>query len=285
MIDDILDPDSELILFGECKKLDRGWWGNDCWPMIGATHSVDWVQFGPDGALWVTFGDGASFEGTDWYDWVGVDWLGPMDPNFPLGKVIRVDRDGKGLADNPFFDGNVDSVRSKVWAVGLRQAWRCSFSQRDWELSKTGPVVVQNLFCGVVGWFSYENIVRVTPGGNIGWPCYEGSNEKTPLFIISGRAMSEESICAKKFYKGDWKGYPSADGKTMDVPPYTPKNVPWTWPHMGQSTASIGGTFLTSAYKEFEDCFVFADFVTSNMYCLPWDFGTYFAREVTNGVR
>lgn len=50
------------------------------------------------------------------------------DVNLYNGKVIRVNKaDGKGLADNPFYDKNLDSVASRIWATGLRNPFRFTF--------------------------------------------------------------------------------------------------------------------------------------------------------------
>ncbi len=45
------------------------------------------------------------------------------------GKILRVNKaDGKGLADNPFYDNNLDSIASRVWAVGFRNPFRFTFA-------------------------------------------------------------------------------------------------------------------------------------------------------------
>ena len=50
------------------------------------------------------------------------------DLSYYNGKLLRLDKaTGKGLADNPFYDGNVDSVRSRVWARGFRNPFRFAF--------------------------------------------------------------------------------------------------------------------------------------------------------------
>jgi len=44
------------------------------------------------------------------------------------GKLLRLDAsNGKGLSDNPFYDGNPDSIRSRVWAKGFRNPFRFAF--------------------------------------------------------------------------------------------------------------------------------------------------------------
>jgi PKD repeat protein len=44
------------------------------------------------------------------------------------GKILRVDAGtGEGLSDNPFWDGDSDSVRSRIWAHSFRNAFRFTF--------------------------------------------------------------------------------------------------------------------------------------------------------------
>lgn len=67
------------------------------------------------------------------YITVGNDTVNPdkvtEDPNAYNGKVLRVNKaDGKGFADNPFADPkDLDAIKSRVWAVGLRNTFRFTF--------------------------------------------------------------------------------------------------------------------------------------------------------------
>jgi glucose/arabinose dehydrogenase/PKD repeat protein len=48
--------------------------------------------------------------------------------DFYEGKILRVDSStGRGAVDNPWFDGNPDSIRSRIWARGLRNPFRFAF--------------------------------------------------------------------------------------------------------------------------------------------------------------
>ena len=51
------------------------------------------------------------------------------DINAYNGKVLRVNKaDGRGLADNPFADKDLDAIKSRVWAIGLRNPFRFTFA-------------------------------------------------------------------------------------------------------------------------------------------------------------
>lgn len=133
------------------------------------SHTVGGLTFGGDGALYVGIGDGASFNATD------VRALRVQDPNSLNGKILRIDPiTGQGLPDNPFYDGNPDSNRSKVYQLGLRNPWRLSTDPQ------TGRIYI-----GETGLVSFEEINTGPAGTNFGWPFYEGSqgvNSRTPSY-------------------------------------------------------------------------------------------------------
>lgn len=122
------------------------------------THTVASIEFAPDGSLFVSIGDGAS------YNQVDPRAVRVQDVDSLSGKVLRIDPiTGQGLADNPFFNGDPDANRSKVYQLGLRNPFRIAVDDA------TG-----RLFIGDVGWTRWEEINTGAPGTNFGWPYYEG---------------------------------------------------------------------------------------------------------------
>jgi glucose/arabinose dehydrogenase len=126
-------------------------------------HNAGDLAFGPDGMLYLTFGDGGS--GGDPEE-AGQDRL-----TF-LGKILRLDVDGGDPyaipQDNPFaFD---DFTLDEIWALGLRNPWQISFDR-----------LTGDLWIGDVGQGQWEEINRQafdSPGGeNYGWDCFEGDAE------------------------------------------------------------------------------------------------------------
>jgi glucose/arabinose dehydrogenase len=169
----VADPLSRRVLIGE--ELSEGW------ITCSRSHSIGTVCFASDGTLLVGAGDGGHFELTD---------AGGIDPDCfapPLfsadqdvgafrsqyldtlsGKIIRIDPStGLGLSDNPFWDGEADSIRSRIWVLGLRNPFR--FCVRP------GSGAVGSIYIGDVGWNQFEevNVSRIG-GENFGWPCFEG---------------------------------------------------------------------------------------------------------------
>jgi glucose/arabinose dehydrogenase len=122
----------------------------------GDSHSVGTLRFAPDGKLFVSHGDGASYTTTDPLA------LRSQDLNSYNGKILRINPDGSAPGDNPFDDGT-NSIRSKVWAYGLRNPFRFTLHPATGE-----PYI------GDVGWNTWEEINRGR-GANFGWPCFEGN--------------------------------------------------------------------------------------------------------------
>lgn len=131
----------------------------DCLPADSRSHTIGTVAFGTDGMLYVTNGDGTSFGQVD------PRTTRVQDLDSLSGKVIRIDPiTGDGLSDNPFFNGNADANRSKVYAYGLRNPFRMAIRPADGE-----PYISD------VGWNTYEEI-NTGRGLNFGWPFYEGGD-------------------------------------------------------------------------------------------------------------
>jgi hypothetical protein len=120
-------------------------------------HNGGQLQFGPDGMLYMSTGDGHSSSNA-------------QNTSSPLGKILRINpATGGAAAGNPF--GNL------VWAYGLRNPWRFSFDRA------TGDIAI-----GDVGADTWEEIDwGAAPGRgrgvNFGWPDDEGvgSNGTNPI--------------------------------------------------------------------------------------------------------
>lgn len=122
------------------------------------SHSVGCLAFLLDGTLLVSTGDGGSYNRVDDRIWR------VMDVDSLSGKVIRIDPiTGKGLPNNPYYNGDPDANRSKVYQSGIRNSWRMTVCKT------TGKV-----YLGEVGWNSFEEINTGGSGANFGWPYYEG---------------------------------------------------------------------------------------------------------------
>jgi hypothetical protein len=181
-------------------------------PQPAANHNAGMLQFGPDGYLWVSLGDGGGAN----------DQFGNgQDPSTILGTLLRLDVDAASPyaipPDNPFVDGGGDP---RVWAYGLRNPWRFSIDQ-----------AARLLYVADVGQDEWEEVSVVPfdePGLNFGWPVLEGlecfkadscesAGMVTPVvaydhgegcsaiggFVYRGAAIPE---LAGHYFYGDWCG-------------------------------------------------------------------------------
>jgi glucose/arabinose dehydrogenase len=201
------------------------------------SHSVGYVQFGADGKLYVSTGDGASYNGAD------PRAVRVQDIDNLSGKILRIDPDtGAGLADNPFYNAttgtaldakynnNVASNRSKVYNLGLRNPFRFTFDP------KTNQPVV-----GDVGWFTWEEI-NTGRGKNFGWPAYEGGLDANGA-PINVRTPSYENLPnVTPFYPGGPKAI-------------TPDQPLFAFQHQssGGDAIILGEYYTASAFPSFYD--------------------------------
>jgi glucose/arabinose dehydrogenase len=126
-------------------------------------HNGGHMEFGPDGYLYISLGDGGS----------GGDPLNEgQNLAGLLGSILRIDVDvaeGEGYAvpaDNPFV-GRTDAA-PEIWAYGVRNVWRFSFDR------ETG-----DMYAADVGQNAWEevNFIPAGQGGvNLGWNVYEATH-------------------------------------------------------------------------------------------------------------
>jgi len=165
------------------------------WCQQFPSHSIGTVTFGPDGALYVGAGDGASFNYVDYGQTknpcgdppspAGTNLAPPTAQGGALrsqsarrpagqpvtldGTIIRIDPNtGAGLPGNPFAT-HADQNARRIIAYGLRNPFR--FDVRPGT---------QQLWVGEVGFNTWEEIDRIADiddgvAENFGWPCYEGA--------------------------------------------------------------------------------------------------------------
>ena len=167
------------------------------WCQQYPSHSVGTAEFGPDGALYASAGDGASFNFVDYGQdgtplnpcgdppgGVGATLTPPSaeggalrsqdlrtsgDPVSLDGSLIRVNPSTGAAPSNNPLAGNADANARRIIAHGLRNPFRFTFRPGTSEL-----------WIGDVGWEDWEEINRIlNPTDaiveNFGWPCYEGN--------------------------------------------------------------------------------------------------------------
>jgi glucose/arabinose dehydrogenase len=192
LTEDPLNPDHALTEGGLPKEeeLLQGW----CQQF--SSHSIGELQFGPEGALYVSGGDGAAYESIADYGQLGTPpnpcgdpptaagvspeiSPGKADPeaqggslraqnlNLLNGGILRVDPDtGDAWPGNPLQASGDENARRTI-AKGFRNPFRFAFDPTTGEI-----------YTGNVGSSEIEEIDRfqAPPSSlyNSGWPCFEG---------------------------------------------------------------------------------------------------------------
>ena len=136
-------------------------------PEPGPGHNVGWIGFGPDGYLYVAKGDGGN----------NTHGVLAQDIESLFGKILRLDPSSDDFPADPDRNYAIPPTnpfvgvagRDEIWALGLRNPWRCSFDR-----------LTGDLWISDVGQGSWEEISfqpASSPGGeNYGWNCMEGSS-------------------------------------------------------------------------------------------------------------
>jgi glucose/arabinose dehydrogenase len=171
------------------------------WCQQGSTHSIGDLEFGSEGALYASGGEGALPSTPDYgqYGWPQLNQCGdppgtrgealslpdaeggalrsqdlltpatPEDPTGLSGTVIRIDpATGEGMPENPFHDSGSANER-RIVAFGLRNPFRFAISP------ETGEVYVNNVGGGPIEEIDRFAAIPET-AYNSGWPCFEGSH-------------------------------------------------------------------------------------------------------------
>lgn len=122
-------------------------------------HYGGQLQFGPEGNLFISTGDGGGSNDPDHNAQDRTDNL--------LGKILRIDPDPSGLLDYTVPAGN--PFGNEIWAYGLRNPFRFSFDRGG-----------SGLWIGDVGQGAREEVdygpaPGLGGGFNFGWSCFEGT--------------------------------------------------------------------------------------------------------------
>ncbi len=212
-------------------------------------HNGGMIQFGPDGMLYISVGDGGiQNDGCDY----------GQNPNTYLGKILRIDPTADGtpedapgcpggggcgcstpggmfdytIPDNPDFGG-----RPEIWSIGWRNPWRMSFDPIDGQL-----------FVGDVGQGQWEEVTIAVAGTNAGWGDMEGAH----CFNDPG--------CDDAVGLGEVNG----DGLTMPVAEYN---------HAGGSQCSVIGlgNYRSCEVPDWDGLYFYGDLCSGNIWAVGVD--------------
>ncbi|WP_246811980.1 PQQ-dependent sugar dehydrogenase [Microvirga sp.] len=175
-----------------------------------SNHRAGWMEFGPDKKLYIATGEDQDANNSQTIMQGGSVNL--------KGKILRIDVNGDSFpgdennnygipTDNPtsFVNINGTFAPSAIWAVGLRNPWRCSFDEDG------------RLYIADVGDRAYEEINIGTAGANYGWrPTTggaqadgpQGNGYTDPVYAYQHNVMGR-SITGGYVYEGpgEFKGH------------------------------------------------------------------------------
>ena len=225
-------------------------------PSPAGNHNAGDVQFGPDGLLYISVGDG------------GCDYLGDSgcagandaarDLHVTIGKILRITRTGAIPAGNPFTGG--DSVRCnttgraargqkcrETFAWGLRNPFRMAF-----DPNAAGT----RFFINDVGQNTWEEIDEGRAGADYGWNAREGH---------------------------------CANGSTTNcgAPPSGMTNPIFDYAHANGCASITGGAFVPRGVwpAEYDGDYLFSDYVCGRIFRLARNSdGTYSHSTFASGL-
>lgn len=219
-----------------------------------SNHNGGDLAFGPDGYLYISVGDGGAandkFDNARFINKGFHAAILRIDVNKQAGNLppnphpaVSTGRDGSAFysvpADNPFIGRRLhrgekidpQTVRTEIWATGLRNPWRIWFDE------PTG-----RLFCGDVGQNLYEEIDLIVGSGDYGWPHREGLHP----FVMG----------------------PTADKEPADFQPISPI---FEYPRTVGLSVTGGVVYRGTRFPQHQDKYIFGDYVTGRVIALRDD--------------
>jgi glucose/arabinose dehydrogenase/PKD repeat protein len=223
---DVAQPASEV------KLLDN------MYSDAGGGHAGGDLHFGKDGFLYVSVGDG-------FCDYAGNSGCGALndaarDPHVPLGKILRITRDGGIPPDNPYAptggrcNQNGSTVQGQqcqeTYASGLRNPFRFAFDPN---------AVGTRFYINDVGNNHWEEIDQGQAGVDYGWNVREGH---------------------------------CATGSFTDCgpPPAGMTNPIFDYPHTGNCDGITGGAFVPDGVwpAPYSGSYLYSDYVCGRIFRL-----------------
>ncbi|MEW4568682.1 PQQ-dependent sugar dehydrogenase [Tautonia sp. JC769] len=213
------DPNSEQVIWVSADQP----YGN---------HNGGCIEFGPDGYLYISLGDGGAADDPLSTGQNPTDWF---------GSLLRIDVDnpegGKAYgipADNPAKrDPKFAHWAPEVYAIGIRNIWKFTFDR------ETG-----DLWAGDVGQNKWEEVIKVENAGNYGWNVYEGFHP----FKIRGNRVERSSPILPPIVEYPHPDVPAAQRRGRDD---TGKSITGGYVYRGSRIPELQGVYVYGDFETF----------------------------------
>lgn len=206
-----------------------------------SNHNGGCIEFGPDGNLYISVGDGGS---------AGDPEKRAQDLSNLFGTILRIKINEDGSysipLDNPFIDSL--NYKSEIWSYGLRNVWRFSFD------SMTGDLVM-----GDVGQHLWEEInfasYNSNGGENYGWNILEGNH-----------CYPEDVVCDKEGYVEPLFEYPNNANYVRTILGLKQKD-----PNMDGCSITGGYVYRGKDIPYLYGRYIFGDYCTGKVWSINTD--------------
>jgi glucose/arabinose dehydrogenase/PKD repeat protein len=234
----VIAPSSEVVLI-------------DNVPSPNGYHNAGDLNFGSDGMLYVSVGDGGCGKGS------GFQCTKPGALNGLLGKILRITRNGGIPADNPYQgagtlacadsgSATLGTTCREIYARGLRNPFRFAMD----------PNTAGRFYINDVGNHWYEEIDLGQAGADYGWETREG-HCKTDAPTNCG---------------------PAPQGMTNPIFDYS---------HTSGCTSIVGGAFVPNDAgwpASYLGKYMFADYVCGRIFRLDQEGSGYVMTPIVTGL-
>lgn len=246
----VVSPSSEAVLV-------------DNMPSPAGNHNAGDLQFGKDGHLYVTIGDG------------GCDYAGnsgcagsndaARDTHVLTGKVLRITSDGGIPADNPFQGAGTGACAVTGFTTAgnhCRETFAWGF-RNPFRLAMDPNAAGTRVFVNDVGQGLWEEVDELQAGADYGWNCREGAHTNSS----SGPCSPAPPEMVDPLF--EYRHGQTIPGTT------SPDNC----------NSITGGAFVPAGlWAGFDGAYLFADFVCGEIFRLHDTGSSWAAADFASGL-
>lgn len=153
-------------------------------------HSAGYIQFGPDGLLYLSTGDNTNAEETEGYIPIDErpgraladDQATAASSNDLRGKILRIKPEPDGTYSIPegnLFPKGTPNTRPEIYTIGHRNPYRFTVDRKN-GFVYWGDIGPDTKVPSAGGTLSYDEINQARKPGFFGWPYFLGNNEAFP---------------------------------------------------------------------------------------------------------